>query len=114
MPCWLRATPGGLCVTPHSDSNESGQVVVEISRLSQLSHRVVDSRGLTPLRINRLCDATTNRRADLSLILKPVARESVGGNGEVDGDLGFGFDGFGAFEVRFEVPLADGVLGGGS
>jgi len=36
---------------------------------------------------------------------------SVGGNREVDRDLGLGFDGFAAFKVRFEVPLADGVLG---
>ena len=38
-------------------------------------------------------------------------RSSVGGDREVDGNLGFGFDWLAAFEVRFEVPLPDGVLG---
>jgi hypothetical protein len=37
----------------------------------------------------------------------------VGGDGEIYGDFGLGFYGFGAFEVGLEVPLADGVLGGG-
>ena len=38
--------------------------------------------------------------------------DSVRGNGEVDGDPGLGLDGFGALEVRFEMPLLDGFLGG--
>jgi hypothetical protein len=43
--------------------------------------------------------------------LRPRTDSSVGGNREVDRDLGFGFDRFGAFQVRFEVPLPDRVLG---
>src|SRR5580700_4058652 len=41
-----------------------------------------------------------------------VRRSSVGGDSEVDSDPGLGFDGIGADEVRLEVPLFDGFLGG--